>query len=822
MSARAPARVPRTPAPACPTRRRRGRRRSRAGDAPRVAIPTRCPLDGDSSEDELLARLDLASSAPLAAARRGARDPLVRRASARTRSSAAASCSARPLPRARAAPACAISSRTPPSRLRASSRTSPSTRPRARPPSSFVSASSGTPAARSSPSRTRRAPSPSSTRRGRGPPRTTRPAPPPLPRSVGRARQRCLRRAVVPRRPVAPHRVRGPDRPRLWDVETEVVHRTFAGHRGSGERVASRPEDAGGDVFASCGRDGALALWDRRDRGEERAFEREPLGDADSGVPGAGFGAHGSPVSGPISVVERAHEPLSRASPRGVSSARRVNTRGAAAARRGAPRSGASPERSPLRVRRRPRAPRADGGASVGRAGRVFSPPPAGWGSSSSLASRERGVTSVAFLHDGRVLASAGAADGAVKLWDVRMLAQGAGAPLAGLEDRELPVERGGVPEIVTRRARGVTALALAPRGCGARLCARAPDFAPRRVRRRRRRARSSVPSAGAQGAEFLRQDRVQPGRDARRERVVRPRGARVALGQADGPARGVAGPRGGGHRGGLVPQDFSTIASCADDDTARVWTIRRGERGEGGVSRERRGWGGEGAGWRGTGRGGGGRARTRAGTRTRRWRRGRRRTQGREGGVVEGRRSLSLIPRPSSLVVGRLRCRTPAAARERARAPPSAARAAARVSERAWIRAALEEGALFAAAARLGDDDARRTTLGGGRRARESRRARCGTRPATASGTASATGDARAAAGRGGKGAGAAGRAAAGEGRRAGGVRKHPRRISRREGGRGTRATRKRRSARRRRRRRSSRDREGRVLGARPRARVL
>ena len=78
---------------------------------------------------------------------------------------------------------------------------------------------------------------------------------------------------------------------RLWDVETMVPHRTFRGRHGSVKAVAVQPE-SGGDVFASCGRDGAIALWDARE-GRRRTRSE-------------GHGADGEPASAPAAMLERA------------------------------------------------------------------------------------------------------------------------------------------------------------------------------------------------------------------------------------------------------------------------------------------------------------------------------------------------------------------------------------------------------------------------------------------------------------------------------------------------------------------------------------
>ena len=86
----------------------------------------------------------------------------------------------------------------------------------------------------------------------------------------------------------------------------------------------------------------------------------------------------------------------------------------------------------------------------------------------------QHSVTSIAFAHDGQVLVSAGAADGLVKLWDVRQLSRG--SALWEIADEDPPERAGGknwfrgdgesaAPTKRQRRGRGVVALAMAPWG---------------------------------------------------------------------------------------------------------------------------------------------------------------------------------------------------------------------------------------------------------------------------------------------------------------------------------------------------------------------
>ena len=76
----------------------------------------------------------------------------------------------------------------------------------------------------------------------------------------------------------------------------------------------------------------------------------------------------------------------------------------------------------------------------------------------------QHSVTSIAFAHDGQVLVSAGAADGLVKLWDVRQLSRG--SPLWEIADEDPPERAGGKNwfrgdgESAGRRPRGSGAVA--------------------------------------------------------------------------------------------------------------------------------------------------------------------------------------------------------------------------------------------------------------------------------------------------------------------------------------------------------------------------
>ena len=343
---------------------------------------------------------------------------------------------------------------------------------------------------------------------------------------------------------------------RLWDVETMVPHRTFRGHHGSVKAVAVQPE-SGGDVFASCGRDGAIALWDAREGRRRTALE--------------GHGADGEPASAPAAMLERAHEPRRRWAAGGEggglpSVARRQNDARRRQTRR---RRLDATERAWKRAtgkRHRERLRRALPGGSrggqrvhlgpTGASRRIETSPPA-----------ERAVS-------------------VIKLWDVRRLSRGArcvAEPVGVLVDADVPVEAGGVGVgggrgTARRCGRGITALALAPRGSSRvaasysdshiavfDLCApRAPPVCHLRGHR--------APSFYVKAAFSPDGTHVACGSCDQRVyvwRVDRPAAPPTALRGHEGEVTAVD----------WCPTDFTRLASCADDDTARVWSIDRRER---------------------------------------------------------------------------------------------------------------------------------------------------------------------------------------------------------------------------------------------------
>lgn len=352
---------------------------------------------------------------------------------------------------------------------------------------------------------------------------------------------------------------------RLWDVETAVPFRFFRRHNGSVKSVCVRPEGGGdgdgngGSVFASCGRDGTIALWDMRDSRRTRA--------SSSGI---APGPEGEPASAPTAVVERAHEPPAAM---GGGTARGFGGRGGE--RRAVTRSQTSIELVDAAVEEFPATTRQ-------RQQRLTS-------SSRNESRSVRGdvqhsVTSIAFAHDGQVLVSAGAADGLVKLWDVRRLSRG--SALWEIADEDPPERAGGknwfrgdgesaAPTKRQRRGRGVVALAMAPWG-SSRIAAaysdshiavfdlHGPASGPRCHLR------------GHQGTSFY------------NKLAFSPEGTHVTSGscdhhvyvwEVDRPLEPPAVLK--GHAGEVVavdwcPNDFTCLASCADDDTARVWTVDR------------------------------------------------------------------------------------------------------------------------------------------------------------------------------------------------------------------------------------------------------
>lgn len=352
---------------------------------------------------------------------------------------------------------------------------------------------------------------------------------------------------------------------RLWDVETAVAQCSFKHHRGSVKAVSVRPSGnyagrgegggGGGEVFASCGRDGLIALWDARESRRRRYAGR------------SGMGADGEPSAVPTAVIERAHEPPAAM---GGGMARGIRTRAEPYHRRSeggvwgrrttrsATRAAAAAEASTARARPEP---------SLGA----------------------HSVTSVVFAHDGQVLVSAGAADGIVKLWDVRQLSKG--VPVAQITDSDPPFEVGGTncgwlrddggrggDYARRRRGRGVTALALAPGG-SSRIAAAYSDSHI---------ALFDLHAPNAGPSAHLRGHRAN---SFYVKAAFSPEGTHVASGsvdqhvyvwQVDRPREPPTVLK--GHEGEVTavdwcPSDFDCLASCADDCTARVWTIDRREK---------------------------------------------------------------------------------------------------------------------------------------------------------------------------------------------------------------------------------------------------
>lgn len=334
---------------------------------------------------------------------------------------------------------------------------------------------------------------------------------------------------------------------KLWDVATEVCHRTFRFHRGSVKSIAVRPEGSG-EVFASCGRDGCVALWDTRVRQNRNE--------------------NGEQSHAPIAAVERAHEPLNFGG-RGCTTHMGCRAHGVS-------------RRSLAARLSDPRATRATTRASQ-----------TGGDTRDAIG---RGVTSVASAHDGQLILTAGAADGIVKIWDTRRLEKG--APVAQMVDSDPGARAGGVHEVddwhapndfdkKTRR-RGVTSLALAPGG-STRV---AVSYSDSHVAVFNHNVPSAGPVCHLRGNRAVGNQPSTPGSGFKTSFYVKtsfsPCGAYLASGSCDASLYVWSVDRPldipvvlKGHTGEVTAvdwssDDFDCIASCADDGIARVWSVDR------------------------------------------------------------------------------------------------------------------------------------------------------------------------------------------------------------------------------------------------------
>ena len=348
---------------------------------------------------------------------------------------------------------------------------------------------------------------------------------------------------------------------RQWDVETAAARRRFTFHRGSVKAVSVRP-GCGGDVFASCGRDGAFALWDVRERRRSVSGRSVPRtgGNFTAGTPGSV-----SPDA-PVAAVERAHEWRARSGTRATAHApaSRRESSSARFVRHAA-------YRAPTRA-----------ASSLDVSTRATTSTLCGFPSADS----RRGVASLAFAHDGQLLLTAGAADGVVKIWDVRRLERGnpvaemvdgdPGAKAGGFSESNEPNDASNERKNVSGRRRGVTSLALAPGG-STRV---AVSYSDAHVSLFDHNAPFAGPTHHLRGERFKTSFYVKT--------AFSPCGTHLASGSGDANVyvwrvdRPLDDPAVlAGHQGEVSavdwsPTEFGCLASCADDGVARVWAVDR------------------------------------------------------------------------------------------------------------------------------------------------------------------------------------------------------------------------------------------------------
>jgi denticleless len=304
---------------------------------------------------------------------------------------------------------------------------------------------------------------------------------------------------------------------RLFDAETAAELGAFAFHRGTVKAVAVRP-GSGGDVFASCGRDGALALWDARVASR-----------ASASVAPYGERLSLAASSKPVAVVERAHED-DHGSSRGAAKtktktktkARVASVSSAAFAHDGQVLLSAGAADGLVKLwdarrlhRKTPVAAMADAdpGASAGGVGRTEDL----WGDATTPRRPRRGITSLALAPNGSTRVAASYSDSHIAVFDHNAPSAGPACHLRAPGRRS------------TFKTSFYVKTAFSP--CGTHLASGSCDTA-------------------------------------------------VYVWNADRPLASPAALA--GHAGEVSavdwsPAEFGRIASCADDGTARVWAVDRG-----------------------------------------------------------------------------------------------------------------------------------------------------------------------------------------------------------------------------------------------------
>jgi denticleless len=300
-------------------------------------------------------------------------------------------------------------------------------------------------------------------------------------------------------------------------VETAAELGAFAFHRGTVKAVAVRP-GSGGDVFASCGRDGALALWDARVASR-----------ASASVAPYGERLSLAASSKPVAVVERAHED-DHGSSRGAAKtktktktkARVASVSSAAFAHDGQVLLSAGAADGLVKLwdarrlhRKTPVAAMADAdpGASAGGLGRTEDL----WGDATTPRRPRRGITSLALAPNGSTRVAASYSDSHIAVFDHNAPSAGPACHLRAPGRRS------------TFKTSFYVKTAFSP--CGTHLASGSCDTA-------------------------------------------------VYVWNADRPLASPAALA--GHAGEVSavdwsPAEFGRIASCADDGTARVWAVDRG-----------------------------------------------------------------------------------------------------------------------------------------------------------------------------------------------------------------------------------------------------